>query len=167
MRMNFVYTLPVKSLLPDLVEEFTAFIRRYYGYEVKTFRTDNDTSLSKRFITWVKGEGFAVEKSAPYTLEQNGAAEKVRHIIIVKARSIRIRANLPENLWPEVVKAAGYLLNRTPTRILDWKSPIEALQSYQGLSNPIPSITHLRVYGCRAYPLIYKIPKKQKLRPRA
>jgi hypothetical protein len=123
--MNFVYTLPVKSLLPDSVEEFTVFVRRYYKYKVKTFRTDNDTSLSKRFITWVKGEGYAVEKSAPYTLEQNNVAEKVEHTIIVKARLIRIGANLPENLWPEVVRAAGYFLNRTPTRILNWKSPIK------------------------------------------
>jgi hypothetical protein len=68
-RINFVYILSVKSLLLDSVEEFTAFIRRYYGCEVKTFRTDNDTFLGKRFITWVKGEGYAVEKSAPYTPE--------------------------------------------------------------------------------------------------
>jgi hypothetical protein len=129
-RMNFVYTLLIKSLLPDSVKEFTAFVRRHYRYKVKTFRTNNETSLGKRFITWVKGEGYAIKKSAPYTLEQNGAAEKAGHTIIVKARLIRIRANLPENLWPEVVRAAGYLLNRTPTRILDWKSLIKALQSY-------------------------------------
>ena len=28
-------------------------------------------------------------------------------------------------------------------------------------------IAHLKVYGCRAYPLIHEIPKKQKLQPRA
>jgi hypothetical protein len=35
------------------------------------------------------------------------------------------------------------------------------------VSKPKPNIAHLRIYGCRAYPLIHKIPKKQKLRPRA
>jgi hypothetical protein len=35
------------------------------------------------------------------------------------------------------------------------------------VSKPKPNIAHLRVYGCRAYPLIHEIPKKQKLRPRA
>jgi len=46
-RMNFVYTLPVKSLLPDSVQEFTTWIRRRFRYEVLTFRTDNETSLGR------------------------------------------------------------------------------------------------------------------------
>ena len=43
----------------------------------------------------------------------------------------------------------------------------QVLQDHRGVSKPKPNIAHLRVYGCRAYPLIHKIPKKQKLRPRA
>jgi hypothetical protein len=66
-----------------------------------------------------------------------------------------------------VVKTAGYLLNRTLIRILKWKSPIKALEIYQNLPDPKPNIAHLKAYGCRAYPLIQKIPKKQKLNPRA
>ena len=129
-RLNFVYTLPVKSLTTDSVQEFITWVRRRFGYEVKIFRTDNETSLGKRFTTWIKEKGYTVESSTPYTPEQNGAVEKSGHAIIVKARSIRIAANLPENLWPEVVKAAGYLLNRTPIRSLKWKSPIKMLEAY-------------------------------------
>jgi hypothetical protein len=50
-RINFVYTLLIKSLLPDLVKKFIVFVRRYYKYKVKTFRINNETSLKKRFIT--------------------------------------------------------------------------------------------------------------------
>jgi hypothetical protein len=50
-RINFVYTLLIKSLLLDLVEEFIAFVRYYYGYKVKTFRINNEASLGKRFTT--------------------------------------------------------------------------------------------------------------------
>jgi hypothetical protein len=59
------------------------------------------------------------------------------------------------------------MLNRKPTRTLDWKTPIEVLQTCQGVSDPNPSTAHLKIYGCRAYPLIYNIPKTQKLDPRA
>ena len=31
---------------------------------------------------------------------------------MVKARAIRIKAKLPEDLWPETVRTAGYLANR-------------------------------------------------------
>jgi transposase InsO family protein len=166
-RMNFIYTLSRKSLLTDTILYFTAYIRRRFNYEVKILHTDNERALGETFKTWIKDNGYTVEYSAPYTPGQNGAAERSGGLIISKARLIRINANLPENLWPEIIAAAGYLLNRTPTKQLDWKSPIQVLQDHRGVANPKPNIAHLRVYGCRAYPLIRKIPKKQKLRPRA
>ena len=63
--------------------------------------------------------------------------------------------------------AAAYVLNRTPNKQLKWKAPLETLQEVAKMPNPRPSIAHLRVYGARAYPLIHKIPKSEKLRPRA
>jgi hypothetical protein len=50
-RINFVYTLSVKFFLLNSVEEFITWVRRHFKYEVETFRTDNETSLRKRFIT--------------------------------------------------------------------------------------------------------------------
>jgi hypothetical protein len=50
---------------------------------------------------------------------------------------------------------------------LDWKTPLETLQQLTNTPNPRPSIAHLRVYGCRAYPLNYNITKSEKLKPRA
>jgi hypothetical protein len=101
------------------------------------------------------------ERSAPATPAQNGAAERSRGVIVVKARCLCIAANLPANLWPETVKTAGYLNNRTPKRHLGWKTPIEALTEQK------PSLSHLHVYGCRAYALDKHIPRLDKLRPRA
>jgi hypothetical protein len=93
-------------------------------------------------------------------------------VIVTKARCIRVNANLPENLWPESVKAAAYLINRTPTQRLAWKSPAESLQNALGDRTVIkPDISHLRVYGCKAYAYIpEKIreeKKYHKLAPRA
>jgi transposase InsO family protein len=115
-RMNFVYTLSRKSFLTDTILYFAAFIRRRFKYEVQTFHTDNEPALGEKFDTWVKDNGYTVEYSAPYTPGQNGAAERSRGLIIIKARIIRINANLPEDLWPEITIAAKYLLNRTPCK---------------------------------------------------
>src|SRR6267378_3458891 len=86
-----------------------------------------------------------------------------------KSRAIQIAAHLPDYLWPEPTKTAGYLLNRLPTRRLEWKTPLEKLYTDLNMLNPQPNIAHIRVYGCRAYPLIpnEKIPRTQKLAPRA
>jgi hypothetical protein len=86
---------------------------------------------------------------------------------ITKARTIRIGAGLLEELWPEIVKAAGYLTKRPPSRQIDWKTPLESLYLSLGITNPRPIITHLKAYGCRAYPLNHRIPRTKKLEPRA
>ena len=70
-------------------------------------------------------------------------------------------SNLPLQLAPEIYVAAAYLLNRTPTRTIGWKTPFEIAYAKQ------PSIAHLRVYGCRAYALRPQIPRGDKLSPRA
>ena len=88
-------------------------------------------------------------------------------MIIQKARCIRIEACLPEELHPEAYKAAAYLLNWTPSKGLGWKTPFEKIQLAMGIAPPKPNIGHLRVYGCRAYPLKYDIPRLNKLAPRA
>src|SRR5436190_3976269 len=82
---------------------------------------------------------------------------------------MRIKDRLPEYLWPKPTKATGYILNRMPTKKLDWKTPIEMLYSLLGLPNPTLELSHLMIYACRVYPLIPKdtIPREQKLAPRA
>src|SRR5207253_2283515 len=86
-------------------------------------------------------------------------AERSGATLIRRARAIRIDAKLPENLWPEAFITAGYLTNRTPSKQLDWKTPFEILERALNPDTPKqPNIAHLRVYGCRAYPLRYKIP---------
>lgn len=70
-------------------------------------------------------------------------------------------SKLPLALAPEIYTAAGYLLNRTPTRTLGWKTPFELAYNKQ------PSIAHLRMYGCRAYALRSQIPRGDKLTERA
>ena len=70
---------------------------------------------------------------------------------------MRIEANLLVDLWPEIVKAIGYIGNRTLVRKLEWKTPFEAIKKKK------PQYAHMHVYGCRAYPLDYHIPKKKSL----
>lgn len=51
--------------------------------------------------------------SAPDTQAQNGGAERSRGVIKENARAMRLDANLPWELWPEITRAAVYLYNRT------------------------------------------------------
>ena len=82
-------------------------------------------------------------------------------MIITKARSIRIYSGLPADLWPEIVTIATYILNRIPIPRFNGKTPFEILYRKK------PSLLHLYIYSCRAYPLRYNIPRLNKIEPRA
>ena len=79
---------------------------------------------------------------------------------------MRIGSNMPEELWPETFKTASYLLNRTPSRTLGWKSLFQRLQKVL-LQEEEQSLDHLWIFGCRAYALKHKIPRTQKTEARA
>ncbi|KAE8442963.1 hypothetical protein EG329_002501 [Mollisiaceae sp. DMI_Dod_QoI] len=61
----------------------------------------------------IQEEGIEVELSTPDNHDQNGSAERTGGVIIHRAASMRIGANLPQKLHPEICTAAGYILNRS------------------------------------------------------
>ena len=150
-----------KSDAVNILERFITSISVRFKKKVRFVQTDDEQALGRRYDDLQRIYGFTSERSAPYSAEQNGNNEKSGHLIIMRARTMRIGANLPAKIWPAVVEAAVYTLNRTPTRSLGWKTPFEAVTGRK------PSLAHLRVYGCRAYALKPKIPQKDKLVERA
>ena len=56
--------------------------------------------------------------------------------------------------WGETVKSAGYLINRTPSRVLDFQTPQQKMQSLLS----VPHLPNLepRIFGCTVYAHIPK-----------
>ena len=48
--------------------------------------------------------------------------EKNRHLLEV-ARVIKFNTGVPKHFWGETVLTATYLINRMPSRVLDFKTP--------------------------------------------
>jgi hypothetical protein len=119
--MNHVFPLINKgqATLLKVLKEFIAFVQTRYDCTVRMLCSDGEKGLGDNFEEWIKAEGLTFELSVPYTPEQNGAAEHSGGVIIRRARAMRIHARLPESLWPEIMSAAAYILNRTPNRQLE------------------------------------------------
>ncbi|GBN50135.1 Copia protein [Araneus ventricosus] len=58
-------------------------------------------------------------------------------------------ANLPQRFWAEAAMTAMYLQNRLPTKAKK-KTP------YELWTNRKPDLSHIRVFGCKAYAYIQK-----------
>src|SRR5436853_2962937 len=158
---NLVYTHRHKSDVLQLFEKAINTIENQYNGKVWFIRLDGETFFGNAFETLVIEKGIKLERTALDTPAQNGGSERSRRVIITKACTMRIEANLPIDLWLEIVKAVGYIGNRTLVRKLEWKTPFEAIKKKK------PQYVYMYVYRCRAYPLDYHIPKKKKLEPRA
>jgi hypothetical protein len=158
---NLVYTHRKKSDALQLFNKAINIIKNQYNGKVRYIQLDSETSLGDTFKALVIEKGIKAERIALDTPAQNGGSERSRRVIITKGRTMRIEANLLANLWPEIVKAAGYTSNRSPVRKLGWKTPFKVVK------NQKQRYAHMHVYSCRAYPLDHHIPRKEKLNPQA
>ena len=73
--------------------------------------------------------------------------------------------NIPNYLWGDTILIASYLINRMPTKVLKYTTPLECLKKVYPKSR-INSKLPLKIFGCTAYVHIPKM-LRSKLDPRA
>ncbi|KAK7583642.1 hypothetical protein V3481_012924 [Fusarium oxysporum f. sp. vasinfectum] len=161
----YFHTEATQAALLGSLKSFESMIQRQYALGLCRIHRDNDPSLRTAYEDWIHQEGIQDEPTAPYTSAQNGPAERSGGVIATKARSMQLGANIPPELWPETWSAAVYLHNRSPQQSTGWKTPFQQLHQwlqsknrdsgYESTSSQ-PDVTHLKAYGCRAYPMTGK-----------
>ena len=89
-------TMARKSSSFEGICNFEARIDRQYGLKVNIYRLDREATLRKAFEDHCHTEGIIIEQPPPYTKEPAGLPESSGHVIIEKARRMRIQAGFPE-----------------------------------------------------------------------
>jgi hypothetical protein len=118
-------------------------IHTQFSRSIKVFRSDNAKEYtSDAFRQLLASEGTLSQTSCPGTSEQNGRAERKHRHIIETIGALMRSSSVPVSLWGEAALTAVYTINRTPSSVLDNKSPYECLYGFA------PSYNTLRVFGC-------------------
>ena len=86
--------------------------------------------------------GTIHQKTAPYSPQQNGKAERKNRYVVEMVRCMLAESGLGKQYWGEAITAANYLQNRLPSSSIE-KTPYEF--------NKKPSYSHIRIFGSEAY----------------
>jgi hypothetical protein len=147
---SYVWTVALKTKA-DASKAFQIWcntVENQSNERLKVLITDNGELLSNDMIKWCGDRGIEHLLTAPYTSAQNGHAERLHRTLLGKARAMRFACNAPTNLWDEFVVTAAYLTNLTASSTIDGRTPHEVWFGH------VPSLSHLREIGCRAFALI-------------
>ncbi|KAG7556890.1 Integrase catalytic core [Arabidopsis suecica] len=148
-KYTWLTLLPSKDRVLEAFKNFHTYVTNQYNAKIKIFRSDNGGEYtSQAFKEHLASHGIIHQTSCPYTPQQNGVSERKNRHLMEVARSIMFHTNVPKSFWSDAVMTACYLINRTPTKILQDKSPFEVLTKTK------PSLDHLRVFGCVCYVLV-------------
>ena len=132
-------------------KEFKNMVENQTRKSIKILRSNQGGEYtSGAFIRYWKNNGIQQQFTVPHTPQQNGVAERKNRTLVECARSMIKGKNLSNGFWDEAISIVVYLKNRSPTKILDHKTPFESFYGYK------LEVSHLRIFESKAFAHIPK-----------
>ncbi|KAL6278328.1 hypothetical protein ACE6H2_021929 [Prunus campanulata] len=160
-RTTWLYLLKFKSDLMNVFKDFHNLVKNQFSTQIQTLRSDNGTEYMSHLMTqYLSTHGIIHQTSCVGTPQQNGVAERKNRDLLEKTRALMFQMNVPKRFWSQGILTATYLINRLPSRVLNFRSPLEAVKGRK------IDLSHLKVFGCTCYVHI-QASHRDKLDPRA
>ncbi|WVZ25126.1 hypothetical protein V8G54_003670 [Vigna mungo] len=145
-RRVWIYVLKNKSETFQKFKEWHTQIENQLGCRLKCLRTDNGLEfVSEEFNGFCKEKGIRRHRTVVGTPQQNGLAERMNRTILERVRCMLLGSGLSKAFWGEATNTAVYLINRSPSSALNFKTPMEVW------SGRPADYSHLRVFGSLAF----------------
>ena len=112
-RYTYVYLLRTKDEAFDKFKIYKAESENQKDKKIKMVRSDRGGEyFSNEFDAFCEEHGIIHQKSAPFTPQQNGLAERKNRIFTDMINSMLLNAKLPNNLWGEALLTSCHVHNR-------------------------------------------------------
>jgi hypothetical protein len=115
-------------------------------------------------LLFFKKWGIIHESSCVNTPQQNGVAERKNGHLLACTRAFLFQNNVPKHFLGKAVLTATHIINRLPTKVLDFKSPMQVLSQFFP-NYPISNNLIPRIFGYVAFVRIHSH-NRNKLDPR-
>ena len=98
-RFTFVHFLTKKSEAYSTFKGFKALMEKKLKQKVKTLHTDRGREfVSLEMKTFLDEEGIVHKKTAPYSPQSNGIAERFNRTLLEGEQALSFTANIPSTL---------------------------------------------------------------------
>ena len=144
-KFTWIYLLRNRSEVFQVFLNFQQHVERLFNRKIITMQTDWGGEYQK-LNSFFQKIGIVHHVSCPHAHQQNGSAERKHRHIVEVGLSLLAQASMPLKFWDEAFLAATYLINRTPSRVIDFSTPLYRL------FHDKPNYSFLRVFGCACWP---------------
>jgi hypothetical protein len=145
-RYMWVMVLGSKGEAADAIRRAQATAEAECGRKLRMLRTNNNGEFTAaEFASYCADEGIQRHYSAPYSPQLNGVVERHNQTVLGMAQALLKQRGMPAVFWGEAVVTVVYILNRSPTKALNGRTPYEAWHGRK------LAVSHLRVFSCLAF----------------
>jgi hypothetical protein len=138
---------------------FEAWVSIHRQAKIKILCTDCGGEYAlNTFKNYLDKNGTHHEKTIHHSPSQNSVSERLNKTLVLHARACLIETDLPGFLWAEALQYAVWTKNRTPTRTLKDKTPLEMATGIR------PDLRDIHAWGTKGY---VQVEGRGKLEPQA
>ncbi|WVZ88092.1 hypothetical protein U9M48_034645 [Paspalum notatum var. saurae] len=135
-----------KDKAAGAIKKFQAGVEVETGRKLCALRTDHGGEFTAvTFEEYCAEKGVHWQLTAPYSPQQNSVVERRNQTVMAAARCLLKARKVRGTFWGEAVSTAVFLLNPSPTKSVDGKTPYEAWHGEK------PAVHFLRTFGCIAH----------------
>jgi hypothetical protein len=143
-RTSWVYLLKDKSDVFSVFQMFHKMVQNQFNTSIKIVRSDNGGEyMSGNLGMYFREQGIIHQTTCVDTPHQNCVAERKNRHLLEVTRSL-MHTHVPKSYWGDALLTATYLINRMPSRVLDFKTPLEVLSPPLSASKGVSP----KVFGC-------------------
>jgi len=150
-RLTWLFLMKEKSDIGQIFQTFNLMIQTQFNTKIQVFKTDNGREyFHSQLESYLNSHGIIHISSCVESPQHNGVAERKNRHLLEVARSLMLTTHVPKYLWGEAVLTATYLINRMPSRVLDFQTPFQSLlriYPHIHFASHIP----LKVFGYTAF----------------
>ena len=140
-----------KSEVATMFENFYTMNSTQYDSNIQFLRTDNGTEyFNETLNNFLLKKGMLHQSSCVNTPQQNGVPKRKNRHLLEIARSLLFASNVPKRFWGDALLTSCFLINRMPSKLLQFQTPLQTLQNFF-LENRIFSELDLLIFGCTAF----------------